>query len=354
MNADLAEGQRLERVGGAADRPHHHHRPLAWADPRPCHAGRIAPADLRDPLGDGAVVVARQSVEDGGGEGRGDRIVGLQRRRQPADEGLLRCRQLGIGRPFGGESLQLLLVLAHRLRRVIREDSAGGEERPVRPAQLDVAEYAVAVSVLLAQVHVEPAGEEPAQHLVGHEERQPVRMPRREQPPRHPDLRLRGPGLVHRVDEAAVLGRQWRQLQLGQPRRLPPAEVLLEELRDLRGDDVAGHRDDRIVRAVPPRPELEQIGDGDRFHGLGRSSRRLSPRMLVAVEELRRLVRGQRTRVPLLLREAGELQPADALHVVLAERGVLQHVGEQLDGLGQRLLERVQPHAAGLVAGARR
>ena len=177
-------------------------------------------------------------------------------------------------------------------------------------------------------------------------------MPRLEQPSPHPYLRLRGARLLDGIDEAAIDGRKRRKGELPQPPLLPAVEPLIEERHDLVGGDVAGDGDEGVVGPIPILAEAAQVVDGDRFHGLRGASRRLAPRMLLPVEELRRLVGGQEARVSLLLREARELQLADPIHVSGAERRVLQDVGEELDGSGQRFLESVQPHPARLVAGA--
>src|SRR5438309_704463 len=62
---------------------------------------------------------------------------------------------------------------------------------------------------------------------------------------------------------------------------------------------------------------------------------------------------GWRARAALLLRERGQLQLADALHVRRAESRVLQDVREKLDGLRQRFTQRVHADVARLVACAR-
>ena len=85
---------------------------------------------------------------------------------------------------------------------MLREDASGRGERAVRLVERHPAEHAVAVAMLLAQVHVQAAGEQAAQHFVRDEHRHAVRIACVEQPTHDPHLRLRRSRLVQRRDVA--------------------------------------------------------------------------------------------------------------------------------------------------------
>ena len=159
---------------------------------------------------------------------------------------------------------------------------------------------------------------------------------------------LRRSRLVERGDASLVHLRKRGKRDLRRRAGLPAGEILLQGCLDLSHRDVAGDGDEGVVGAVPGVVELAQVVAGDSAHRLDGAARGLTEGMLVAVEEARRFVGGDRAGDGELLRETGDLQAAHPLEVLGPEGRVLQHVGEDLERLGERLLEEVEMDPARL------
>jgi hypothetical protein len=125
--------------------------------------------------------------------------------------------------------------------------------------------------------------------------------------------------------------------------RTPLAKALLQQRLNGGERRVAHDQQQRIVRAHPSLVERLQLGAGQTAHRFRGAStrRRIGVRMTFTVDQLRHDAIDRRRGLRLLLLDGGERRAAQAFELFRGKRGVQQHIGVQLERLGEPVAERI-------------
>ena len=178
--------------------------------------------------------------------------------------------QLGVGDRGLADPVQLVEELRDRRDGDLGVDGGAGGERAARAAEVEAGRRAVGVALLLAQVHVEPRVEQPAEDRAHHRDRVVVGVAARQPAVADPDLGLDGARPVDRPGRRARPGR--RVSSIGAARRRasprPVAEQPLREAHDLARVDVAGDDEGRAARDGGPRMDRAQLRRGEPRDGV--------------------------------------------------------------------------------------
>ncbi|KAG1200474.1 hypothetical protein G6F35_012367 [Rhizopus arrhizus] len=134
---------------------------------------------------------------------------------------------------------------------------------------------------------------------------------------------------------------------------LPVAQLLVQQRHDLGQRGVTDHDQGAVLRAQPVVVEVDQVFAGQavdrRF--VTAAGERNGVRVALAVQQRRQHAHRHRTRVDLLLLDAGDPGRPDPVDLALLEARLAQQVAVQRQRRSQVLLQRGQVHAQRIQAG---
>ncbi|VTQ58438.1 Uncharacterised protein [Stenotrophomonas maltophilia] len=209
--------------------------------------------------------------------------------------------------------------------------------------------------LVFTQVHVQARGEVTADDAVGDVEAGRAGSARRRHHLAGEQVGLHRTRLVDQEHARALRQRYvGGRLHLrGVATGLPVAQLLVQQRHDLGQGGVTDHDQGAVLRAQPVVVEVDQVFAGQaidrRF--VTAAGERNGIRVALAVQQRRQHAHRHRTRVDLLLLDAGDPARLDPVDLALLEARLTQQVAVQRQRRCQIFLQRRQVHAHRIQAG---